>query len=82
MSCACCELASSSSGSRDVPKMAQNRQVLTVLCVVLLGLVLMLLYKVQTLNSQLSQQQPNRSSRLSAFMKLVNLAGKKYRQVL
>ena len=62
--------------------MAQNRQVLTELCVVLLGLVLMLLYKVQTLNSQLSQQQPNRPSRLSAFMKLVNLAGKKYRQVL
>ena len=57
--------------------MAPNRQVLTVLCVVLLGLVLMLLYKVQTLNSQ-----PNRSSKLSAFMKLMNLAGKKYRQVL
>ena len=77
MRCACCELAGSFSGSRDVPKMAPNRQVLTVLCVVLLGLVLMLLYKVQTLNSQ-----PNRSSKLSAFMKLMNLAGKKYRQVL
>ena len=78
MRCACCELAGSFSGSRDVPKMAPNRQVLTVLCVVLLGLVLMLLYKVQTLNSQ----QKNRSSKLSAFMKLMNLAGKKYRQVL
>ena len=76
------ELAGSSSGSRDVPKMAQNRQVLTVLCVVLLGLVLMLLYKVQTLNSQLPQQHPNRWSGLSAFMKVMNLAGKKYRQVL
>ena len=82
MRCACCELAGSFSGSRDVPKMAPNRQVLTVLCVVLLGLVLMLLYKVQTLNCQLSQQRPNRSSGLSAFVKLMNLAGKKYRQVL
>ena len=56
-------------------KMARNRQALVALCVLLLGLVGVLLYRIQVLSSQMSQQ-PRTYSRFSAFFNLVN-PGKK-----
>ena len=41
---------------RSVSKMAYTRQMVVVFCVVSVGLLALLLYLVQTLNSQLSQQ--------------------------
>ena len=58
-------------GMSSISKMAQNRRVLAVLCVVFLGLVVILLYRLETLNSQVSQQS-GVSSGFSAFWKVVN----------
>ena len=57
---------------RSVSKMAYTRQMVVVFCVVSVRMMALLLYRVQTLNSQLSQQPSSGSLALSSMWNEVN----------